>query len=579
MKQKIKKNSNHAVGYCRFSSDNQSESSIEAQKIAIEKFAKEQGIIIVEWYIDRAQSGTTDNRKRFREMIDDSAEKDFCKVLVYQFDRFARNKDDSFFYKFDLRKNGVKVISITERIEDSPEGRMMETVLEGMADYYSKDLARKTIRGMTLNASKGLNNGGTVPYGYKLVPRLDENNNVMHHNKGHELHCLAIHPERAEAVKIMYAMTLEGKKRFEIIDRLNELGYKRADGNEFVGTSIDNILRNEKYTGVYVYDCNKRKRQEDASCEAQIIRVPDALPQIISKETFDAVQQILRQRVKAPSVCNEDYLLSGKIICGECGKLYSGARQKKGGKYYPYYKCNKQHTYKNGMHLTEHCRNNTVQRYKIEGYVLKQVAKILADERNIDKVLDEYNRFAAEMKDNSELIEMYEKQIKDADKQILNLVNIIATTGNFSETLQMKLDSLEAEKKRLEAVILQEKKSCCYLSATKDELRQVYKKAQEQLLSGTFEEQKAVLHLFLNKVVIYKEFVEIFVNLIPISHLGGIDVNITPQEMIAENRENTLETLANTGNTEENTQKDGQNPSFSYSHIYSENDYGSSGRI
>lgn len=295
-KQRKINNQKYAVGYCRYSSDNQSEASIDAQKREIKKYTEEQGLVVINWYIDRAQSGTSDNRKEFRQMIADSKERKFSKVLVYQLDRFARNRDDHLSYKVDLRRNGVKVVSVTERFDDSPEGKLMEGIVEGISAYYSDDLSRKTVRNLKENAYKGFNNGGTPPYGFELIPRLDENGKEIIHKKGHKLKVLAIHPERAEAVKIMFKMTLEGHKRSEIIERLNELGYKRTNGKSFVATSIDNILRNERYTGVYVYDSNKKKRVENPDLEKDIIRIDEGTPQIISKEIFESVQKILKQR-------------------------------------------------------------------------------------------------------------------------------------------------------------------------------------------------------------------------------------------------------------------------------------------
>lgn len=373
----------NAVGYCRFSSDNQSDASAEAQELAIRNYAKQNDIVLIHVYTDKAQSGTTDNRTEFKQMINDSKKKEFSQVLVYQFDRFARNKEDSFFYKFDLRKNGVKVVSITERIEDTPEGAMMETMLEGMADYYSKDLARKTIRGLKYNAEQGFNNGGTVPFGYMLVPRLDNNGQPMFHKKGHALHDLAKDPMRAEAVKIMFDMTISGNTRAEIIDRLNELGFTRTvyrgKGKnrpkfevDFTGasTSIDNMLRNEIYTGTYVYDTNKKRRKQNSSLEPEIVRVKKDCLQIISQETFDAVQTILNTRKHKPSSrAKTDYLLTGKIVCGECGSVFNGCTHYKKGREYFYYRCSKVQE--------QNCKVSHIPQIPLENFIMNELSNVV----------------------------------------------------------------------------------------------------------------------------------------------------------------------------------------------------------
>ena len=156
------------VIYARYSSDNQREESIEGQLRECKEFAAKNGIEIVDTYIDRALSAKTDNRPDFQRMIKDSSKELFDTILVWKLDRFARNRYDSAHYKAILRKNGVKVVSATEIISDTAEGILLESLLEGMAEYYSVDLAEKITRGLTENALKCKFNGGTVPLGYTV---------------------------------------------------------------------------------------------------------------------------------------------------------------------------------------------------------------------------------------------------------------------------------------------------------------------------------------------------------------------------------------------------------------------------
>lgn len=157
-----------AVIYARYSSDNQREESIEGQIRECTAYAEKNGITIVKHYIDRAISAKTDNRPEFQQMIKDSDKKLFDIVLVWKLDRFARNRYDSARYKTQLKKNGVKLMSATEIISDGPEGIILESVLEGYAEYYSADLSEKVIRGMTENALKGKFSGGAIPFGYTI---------------------------------------------------------------------------------------------------------------------------------------------------------------------------------------------------------------------------------------------------------------------------------------------------------------------------------------------------------------------------------------------------------------------------
>ena len=158
-----------AVIYARYSSDSQREESIEGQIRECTAFAEKNGITVLRHYIDRAFSAKTDNRPEFQNMIKDSGKKLFDTVIVWKLDRFARNRYDSARHKATLKKNGVKVVSATEAIADGSVGIMMETILEGMAEYYSVDLSEKVVRGMTDNALKCMFNGGTLPIGYIIV--------------------------------------------------------------------------------------------------------------------------------------------------------------------------------------------------------------------------------------------------------------------------------------------------------------------------------------------------------------------------------------------------------------------------
>ena len=249
----------YAVGYCRFSSDTQRDESIDAQKRAITEYATNENIIIVDWYLDYAQSGTTDNRKEFQRMIADSKNKKFSLVLVHKLDRFSRDKDDTVYYKVELKKHNVKVFSVTERFDDSPEGVLMESVVEGIAAYYSKNLSRETMKGMRENAYNAKSNGSKPPFGYKLQPRVDEFGQIVRNRHGIILSDIVLDEKDSVGAKLIFDRVLENKNYNEICDELTAKGFKTSYGNNFSPTTLLNILRNEKYTGTYVFGKYKKK--------------------------------------------------------------------------------------------------------------------------------------------------------------------------------------------------------------------------------------------------------------------------------------------------------------------------------
>ena len=300
-----------AVIYARYSSDNQREESIEGQIRECTAYAEKNGITIVKHYIDRAISAKTDNRPQFQQMIKDSDKKLFDIVLVWKLDRFARNRYDSARYKTQLKKNGVKLMSATEIISEGPEGIILESVLEGYAEYYSADLAEKVVRGQTENILKGRCNGGRGTFGYTL-----DSERKFH-----------IDPLASPFVLESFTKYRDGLTMKEIRDWLNENGIKNPVGGEFTYNSVEHMLKNRRYIGELKF---------------RDVVVPDAIPPIVPLELFDDVQEKIAKNKKAPArrKAEDDYLLTTKLHCGCCGALMFGESGTSAtGRTYYYYKC------------------------------------------------------------------------------------------------------------------------------------------------------------------------------------------------------------------------------------------------
>lgn len=149
-----------AVIYARYSSDSQSEQSIEGQVRVCKQFAEKNDLLIVDKYIDRALTGTNDNRAAFQQMLKDSKRKQWSVVIVYKLDRFARNKYESVVNRKKLFDNGVQIVSAMENIPDTPEGKLFLAVIEGFNEYFSEDLKQKVNRGLRESWLKGNATGG-----------------------------------------------------------------------------------------------------------------------------------------------------------------------------------------------------------------------------------------------------------------------------------------------------------------------------------------------------------------------------------------------------------------------------------
>lgn len=185
-----------AVIYARFSSDMQREESIDAQVRACKAYAKNKGYIVVDTYADEAKSGRdVTKRDAYNQMLSDAMEDKFDVIIFHKIDRNSRNELNYFTFKDKLEKLGIRYEYAAQPIDAlSPEGQMMETVMVGMAAYYSRNLAKETKKGMNENAYKAIFNGGYAPLGYKIVDK--------HY---------VIDEKEAEAVRLIFNLYLDGK--------------------------------------------------------------------------------------------------------------------------------------------------------------------------------------------------------------------------------------------------------------------------------------------------------------------------------------------------------------------------------
>ena len=491
-----------AVIYARFSSDNQRDESIDAQIRAISEYAKKNEIVIVGEYIDKARSAMTDNRPEFLKMISEASEQKFDIVLVHKLDRFARNRQDSIGYRMQLKRHGVSLVSVLEYIDESPESIILESVLEAMAEYYSKNLAREVQKGMKENALKGLHTGGKPPFGYDVDPETKK---------------LVINEKEACAVRLIFDRFIEGYGYDKIMNELNVHGYRTKCGNPFGKNSLHGIVRNEKYTGTYIFnrsaakDVDGKRNNHKNKDDDEIIRLDDAVPAIISKNIFEQVQRkiVARKNNKPSNKAKEVYLLSGKIYCGECGYSMGGNKKMSGRSKTPHvtYRC----MGKKNRHI---CDNKEMRREYIETYVLEKLSEYVFDERLIFKLVKEY--VAYQNSTNSDVIakkESIKSRLNEVAREAKNLINIMAKTG--SNMILERITELEEEKSILQASY----EKICFDNSTpditEDELSERFNQAKSMLKYGTLSETKKLIELFVNKVNVFSDRVEVIFNFHP----------------------------------------------------------------
>ena len=453
-----------AVIYARYSSDNQREESIEGQIRECTAFAEKNDITVLKHYIDRAYSARTDHRPAFQEMIKDSDKHLFDMVIVWKLDRFSRDRYDSARYKVLLKKNNVRVVSATEVISSGADGILLESVLEGFAEYYSADLAEKVTRGMTENALKRKFNGGSMPIGYVI----DEEQHFQ------------IDPLTAPFVLEAFKRYIEGATMKELIDFFKEKGIKNKNGRDINYNSIQRMLNNRRYIGEYAF---------------RDIVVPDGIPAIIPKELFDRVQTKLAKNKKSPArhKAEEDYLLTTKLFCGCCGAYMCGdSGNGRSGEVHRYYKCV---SIKKRRAI---CNKKSVRKDWIEDIVVNATTKMLMSDTTIDAIVSALMTLQDAENVN---LPLYEKQLKETNVAINNLLNAIQS-GILNRSTKERFDQLEATRDELENKIAVEKLAKPRI--TEEQLRfflDRFRKLDVRQLSH----RRMLIDTFINAVFLYDD--------------------------------------------------------------------------
>ncbi len=427
-----------AVIYARYSSERQTEQSIDGQLRVCKEYAERNDIAIVDTYIDRAMSGTNDNRVAFQKMLKDSNKKAWDIVLVYKLDRFSRDKYETAIHRRHLRNNGAKLVSAMENIPDTPEGIILESLLEGMNQYYSAELSQKVKRGMKESRAKGNFTGGYTLYGYKVVDKK-----------------VVIDEEQAEIVRYIFGEFAGGRLVTDIMAELQEKGI-RHKGKCFARNIIYRMLDNEKYSGIY--------RHKDEVFD-------NIYPRIIEQSLFDRVRVKLdnnKYGKHKPDVC---YYLKNKVVCGYCGhSINSDSGTSKNGTIMRYYKCS-------GRRKGVTCSCKPIRKEVLEDIVVKSLVNNMTDDV-INDMADKMLEMQKEKLDNNIMLNMLSKECNEVEKSISNILSAIEK-GIITNSTKQRLEELETRKSQLSTSIAIEK-SKERLELTREDIFKYIKPAMQQ---------------------------------------------------------------------------------------------------
>lgn len=464
----------NAVIYARFSSHAQNEQSIEGQLRDCHAFAEREGLTVVGEYIDRAISGKSDDRPDFQRMIADAKKRAFQFVIVWKLDRFARNRYDSAIYKHKLKQCGVKVLSAMENIGDNPESIILEAVLEASAEYYSVDLSQKIKRGRHESAVKGKFIGSIAPIGYKKSGST-----------------LILDEITAPLVKWAFEQYAAGMQKRDIIAALNERGLRNKKGEPFGYTALQTAFRSEKYVGVLEQDG---------------VRIENAIPALIDRPTWEKVQRNLDANARhgAKFKAAVEYLLSGKLFCGHCGKPMQGVSGTgKGGATFCYYMC--------AGRRKKECNKAHEKKDFVEWYVCEQTVEYVLSPARIKRIAEAVvAQYEKEFGDNS--VEECEKRIAALDRELNKLIDAaLEMPKNARQPLYDRMEQIGAEKDDAE-IDLAKLKVANSIRYTVEEVESWLRSfCKGDLFDMDF--RRRIIDVFVNSVFLFDDKIIIYYNI------------------------------------------------------------------
>lgn len=427
------------VMYLRYSSMHQRSVSIDEQRLANLQYCLQKGYTCVREYSDAAMSGKTDRRPAFQQMIKDAMNSpDFSKIVVYDMTRFSRKEADFARYTNILADKRIELVSATQYFDNTPAGKFQRRVMYANAEYEVDTLTERVVRGLKYNASLGEHTGGIPPYGYELVNKR-----------------LEIDPRTAEAVALMFTMFDKGYTYAEIAEKLYNNGYRsRSDDYRFKKNTLNAMLQNEKYAGIYTYnkanskDSEGRRTVEMQKEPEEIIRVPGGCPAIVSEELFERVQKKLAANAAAQK-SKTRHLLSGNdlLTCECCGKKMRG-NVKYAGRNKTEYR-----TYVCNNHRDNGCPTKEIQTKYVDDLVLDSLRKLFFSKKMNPYLLKLLNSAEYTMKaDVKAKIATSQHELARTKKEMKRLIDTIKRSGS-SEELSQELAQLNYERKKLEAEI------------------------------------------------------------------------------------------------------------------------------
>ena len=319
-----------AVSYIRVSTREQAQRggseegfSLPAQREANKRKAQSMGALVVKEFADRGESARSANRPELQKMLAYLKEDggiDY--VIVHKLDRLARNRADDVEINRAFEEAGVRLVSTSENIDQTPGGMLLHGIMSSIAEFYSRTLANEVIKGMGEKARSG-GTLGKAPLGYMNVRARDEN--------GREVRTIALDEERAPLIRLAFTEYATGNWTVrQLADHLNTLGLSipptpRRPAKPITATRLHEILRHPYYKGIVTF---------------QGVEYPGKHEPLVDSQTWQTVQTILASRRYGERQRIHNHFLKSTVVCGQCGARLSVQNAKNSkGSISPYFVC------------------------------------------------------------------------------------------------------------------------------------------------------------------------------------------------------------------------------------------------
>ena len=445
-----------AVIYARYSSNLQSEESIDAQVRYCTQYAQQRGYTILKTYADEAISGSggkTNKRVQYQQLLRDAQKGRFDVVLIHKYDRIARNVAEHVNLSMRLSQYNIELIAVSQDFGSGNEAKIMKTLMWALSEYYIDNLADETRKGLRENALKGLHNGGYPMFGFDVVDKK-----------------YVVNPIEQHYLLKMFQAADSGEGFKELIQEMEEKGIRGRRGKPIRYPQIYELLRNRMCIGEYSYTLVEERTREGRRAKENAIRIPNAVPQLIPTDLFERVQKKMKSRKHVGG--KSTYLCSGLVYCSCGAKMHALKSTRKGYTYYSYY-CPKK------------CGAGIVHMEDVDNAAIQYLHALLSDE-NKTKIIEALREYTDQKSvRDAAYIESAAKEVAKRESQIEGYMKSMASGVLSIELMQdidKKIRELKKEIEAIKAAPIPEDYSADTISRWLDQLGNVPQREAIQLL-------------------------------------------------------------------------------------------------